>query len=341
MLVNCPKCGFSQPKDRYCAKCGVDMENFTPKSPSVGKQILMHPALHISLIFVVVFVAVAYIKGHERKTFLEQVEKMPTGRAVIEATPTPSSEALPTPQEVAGGGGPATSAETPHASATPISVANATAPQAVRTGQLPTDAAPAGHALTTNGTLNPSAEDQKRATKVHVIYAEVDDLTLKKWIPEMQAAGQYAEADWRMGMLPNLEKRIAEDRSIVTLESVEKSFDGNRPSQEWFNGKSGDGQEFGLKTALSLREWDGSQVHGEIKITRVLDSSDLKVIESDLEAPPKAGWVIWKVLNPKAVVSRDLLEDTKSLFQIYKSARFKNERSDFTIFLVFDTPARR
>jgi len=157
----------------------------------------------------------------------------------------------------------------------------------------------------------------------------------------MQAAGQYAEADWRMGMLPNLEKRIAEDRSIVTLESAEKSFDSNHSTHEWFNGKSSDGQEFGIKTSLSLRDWDGSQVRGEIKIVRTLDSSDLKVIESDLEAPPSAGWVIWKVLNPKANLSREFFLDPKSFFQIYRSARFKNERSDFTIFLVFDTPPRR
>lgn len=314
------------------------MENFTPKTPSMGSQILTHPALHISAIFIIVFVAVAYIKGREKKSFLEQVEKMPTGRAVIEATPTPETSTNPTDSGALAANSATPDTTTAGASPTTSPVANAPAatPMSAR-ALVPTETAPAGRALMAGA----SVDEQKRTTKVRVIYAEVDDLTLKKWIPEMQAAGQYAEAEWRMGMLPNLEKKIAEDRSIVTLETIEKSYDGAHPTHEWFNGKSGDGQEFGLKTSLSLREWDGSQVHGEIRVTRTLDSSDLKVIETDLEAPPKAGWVFWKVLNPKAVVSRDLLEDTKSFFQIYKSARFKNERSDFTIFLVFDTPARR
>lgn len=31
-MIECPKCGFHQPPDRYCANCGIDMENFKPKS---------------------------------------------------------------------------------------------------------------------------------------------------------------------------------------------------------------------------------------------------------------------------------------------------------------------
>jgi hypothetical protein len=317
------------------------MENFTPKPQSFGSQLLSHPALHISMIFIVVFVAVAYIKGHEKKTFLEQVEKIPTGLAVIEPTPPPQQKevALTASAQLPPPPGP----EQPATNTAPVSTATPS--------NIPTPtASPATHsALATETTIgakallggSAAADEQRRSTKVRIVYAEVDDLTLKKWIPEMQAAGQYAEADWRMGMLPNIEKKMAEDRSIVTLETIEKSFDGSHLNHEWFSGKSGDGQEAGLKASLNLRDWEGPQIRGEIKVTRSLDNSDLKVIESDLESPPKAGWVIWKVLNPKANVARELLDDPKSLFQIYRSARFKNERSDFTIFLVFDTPARR
>lgn len=38
-MLNCPKCGFQQPRDQYCAKCGVDMVKAAqarPKVPAVA-----------------------------------------------------------------------------------------------------------------------------------------------------------------------------------------------------------------------------------------------------------------------------------------------------------------
>ncbi len=37
-LTNCPKCGFEQPVDTYCAKCGVDMTTLPKKSPSLATK---------------------------------------------------------------------------------------------------------------------------------------------------------------------------------------------------------------------------------------------------------------------------------------------------------------
>lgn len=51
MLVNCPRCGFSQPKDKYCAQCGVDMETYKPRRAPIFKRLLSNPAS-----FLVVFI---------------------------------------------------------------------------------------------------------------------------------------------------------------------------------------------------------------------------------------------------------------------------------------------
>ncbi|MEQ1875182.1 MAG: hypothetical protein ABL958_00960 [Bdellovibrionia bacterium] len=38
MNVSCPKCGFEQPSDRFCANCGIDMENYrAPVKPLVQR----------------------------------------------------------------------------------------------------------------------------------------------------------------------------------------------------------------------------------------------------------------------------------------------------------------
>ncbi len=46
MLINCPRCGFQQPKDKYCAQCGVDMETFKPASPPALKRFFETPSFN-------------------------------------------------------------------------------------------------------------------------------------------------------------------------------------------------------------------------------------------------------------------------------------------------------
>lgn len=53
-MINCPKCGFSQPPDRYCANCGIDMQAYKPVPPSLGQKILKNPlTLPVSLTLLV------------------------------------------------------------------------------------------------------------------------------------------------------------------------------------------------------------------------------------------------------------------------------------------------
>lgn len=54
-LTNCPKCGFEQPVDTYCAKCGVDMTTLPKKSPSLATKPAVLAGGAAVLIIVTVF----------------------------------------------------------------------------------------------------------------------------------------------------------------------------------------------------------------------------------------------------------------------------------------------
>jgi|GEM_PF-2344645 len=52
--MNCPKCGFYQPEDQYCASCGVDMEKYQPKEAPVWRRVLGNWIFQLAVLMVVV-----------------------------------------------------------------------------------------------------------------------------------------------------------------------------------------------------------------------------------------------------------------------------------------------
>lgn len=61
-MMNCPKCGFHQPKDRFCASCGVDMQAYVPKQKSFLNRLLTNWILHLSVILILVGSLTLYIR---------------------------------------------------------------------------------------------------------------------------------------------------------------------------------------------------------------------------------------------------------------------------------------
>lgn len=47
-MIVCGKCGFTQPKDVYCANCGINLEKYKPEKPPKLKRLLKDPYFQIS-----------------------------------------------------------------------------------------------------------------------------------------------------------------------------------------------------------------------------------------------------------------------------------------------------
>lgn len=325
MLINCPKCGFSQPKDQYCAKCGIDMETFNPKKGSSLTKIFLHPALHIAIIFVLVFIAVSYIRNQRKETFLQQVAKIPKGPTVIN---TSSSNTIETNTE--------SSHQMLESEYEPSSIETSSLQaQTAAPANLAHSAAPAFESAINDTHIAPT-ESKLPTTTLRVLYSEIDTTTLNKWIPKMQSSGQYFEGEVKAGELPNIQKEIELDRSIVVLDKVEKKFDRSQTKVDWFLGKNESEEELGLRTQVAVNELDRGALKVDLKVLRVIESTDPKMFELDFELTPNAGIALWGLLSKGLTLPQEELANPTSFFQILKSERYKNQRTEFTILYVFD-----
>ncbi len=54
MMQTCPKCGFVQPEDKYCANCGLDIESFKPAPTPFFKRIFGNTAVQIGIVVLIV-----------------------------------------------------------------------------------------------------------------------------------------------------------------------------------------------------------------------------------------------------------------------------------------------
>ncbi len=79
-MVNCPKCGFNQPQDQYCAKCGVDMVAFKPAAKPLISQLISNITFQISVLAMVALVGGLYVRHANREKLARTIAETPIAR---------------------------------------------------------------------------------------------------------------------------------------------------------------------------------------------------------------------------------------------------------------------
>jgi hypothetical protein len=59
--MKCPRCGFEQPEDRYCASCGADVQKLNAKPKPIWIRLLQNPNFHLTMIGILMAIVVLYI----------------------------------------------------------------------------------------------------------------------------------------------------------------------------------------------------------------------------------------------------------------------------------------
>ena len=84
MMVNCPKCGFSQPQDQYCAKCGVDMIAFRPAEKPLLQRLASNMSLQVSVLILLVLAGGLFVRHANKEKLARAVAETPIAREAEE-----------------------------------------------------------------------------------------------------------------------------------------------------------------------------------------------------------------------------------------------------------------
>jgi hypothetical protein len=60
-LMKCPRCGFEQPEDRYCASCGADIQKLNARPKPIWMRLLQNPGFHLTLVGLLLVMVIGYI----------------------------------------------------------------------------------------------------------------------------------------------------------------------------------------------------------------------------------------------------------------------------------------
>lgn len=98
MMIECPKCGFIQPKDKFCAKCGVDVELFEPQRPPLYKQLLKSTTVQIFVLIglVAMMVSTIYFRHSQKQESLLQLSENMEITQTVGPSPSPKSKPVST-----------------------------------------------------------------------------------------------------------------------------------------------------------------------------------------------------------------------------------------------------
>ncbi len=317
MLINCPRCGFSQPKDQYCAQCGVDMESFKPKAVPVFQRLFQSTQTHVILLLIAALFAGQYIiRSEEPQRWVQKMTRSQGASqtkakfdqaAALGATNSSSEASDSQNQNVKG--------EQLDSLRNKELTVNATVEQPIQTGNS------AGQELSRDaGLTNPT---------FRIIYAEIPTDVIVKWINESSNAGLYQNLqEYSAGILTDFRKKM--DASVNVLKIAEKKMLPGQ-SETNFSGTIGNesGQMIGIATVIDFKSHENGVVHGTVIVSRnqrpLRDS-----FPAEFDLPKNAAFFMLGTIRSVSF-QNERSQLNMPPFQIFKSPEFMTRKSEFVI----------
>ncbi len=328
MLMQCPRCGFSQPEDQYCAQCGVNMQSYKRKEKPILKKIFQNLGFQIFILLIIAGFAGTYmIGGTSSAPWVQKLGKFEgpsksTRQAVVplsqnqSATTAASTSANPNEplQDL-------TNKE--------IAIESASANSALQAVSIKTTAE--GNAVAKSGDAKDAGAENTSAILFKLTYAEVSTEVLAKWITASSRIGLYQSMqDYSAGILPDFRKRG--DPLLQVLKTAEKKLSLGQAETNLSGTVSDDGsQMIGLSATYDIKAIDANTVHGSLYVTRA-NRQNRENFPAEFDLPK--GSVFFMV---DTLTRQQFRNEKKSLtmapFQILNSLDFNAQKSKFVIIL--------
>lgn len=334
MLVKCPKCDFTQPKDQYCAQCGVDMSTFHVSPPSFFSRLVASKTFIVFIIFVLTLAAGTYIaknagsqkavqrsmelRSNELMTSVEISQPDKDAAESNEAAPTAASD---NSAEVS------TSSNNINESG---SQAPVTKPQVFGSGEAIT---------ISNEAKNDEVSNLARFRTLRVFYTQVDTDLLTRLFSEAQSTSQFANfGSYSAGVIPQLGQKLTPSNTkIKILHQIEKRVEERR-SASWFVGKENAddvNSNIGFSTSFDLRDFDTQSARGTLLVTRFW--KDVTRFPAEIEVNYQSGFFISGLMPHQLPEGASEALTSTPPFQILKDSNFRSRKSEFVIFIEIDS----
>lgn len=344
MLVNCPKCGFSQPQDQYCAKCGVDMQSFRAKPEPVQKRLVANPVFLIGVVFVLVFSGALYIIREQRsQEITRRLDYLKNGPVYAESLPGREESAVNQPStEIAANREAASVDDTPPPPPPGmVSANNSAAAVSSTAATMAANVAARADAPVESATTDANEAAMTKPIAVRAHYALAPRAKLMRMMEASRSQSQVLDfGEFQMGTLRNIKSYLD---TVDVMESVQRKYDSATGEQIWMVGDRNVDAQLGLTTRLALRGMDNGNLRGEIELLRNFhESNDLSqnVVSKafgpgEFVVPDDAGLIV--VLNLPRVPQYDESIHTPTQFlRIFRMPDFKQKQSEFILLVDFE-----
>lgn len=349
MQVECPKCHFRQPEDRFCARCGIDMQSFKPPEKSFFEKLMQNA----TLIFLVGMVLLSsglffYFKSSKIKTEIVDIGRktifISSHKNIKEDGSTNLSESATNPQN--------SETITQTVSNEVANLNDSTGASQNPTGKESSLAGADNQLHNTGTSTPPSANPNNQATsgKVHnlvIQYAEVTQKGFYTLEDEAKATGQFISSDYSQGVINFGTQKIKNLKGDIKVYSQDKKVIREGKVETWFQGlkSSNDSNNIGLSTEFKIKETQQDKVSADLKILKRFqvnlsdpNSKNFQTLEylGSLEIGDDQVYFITNVLTTQPMLAQPEYLTSISPFEILKSFNFKSDETMSVFFYNFE-----
>ena len=300
-MIDCPKCKFRQPKDQYCANCGIDMIAFKPLHSEDTESFFKSGLFQVMILIAIAAVVSYFISQNNRPQNWV--------RKITYSAKSGTNTAIP-----------------------PISTPTENTTQEVQVVTSPEANLNALAAEPPTGLQNESAaETENQTAEIKFTFVEINRNDLLNWINESQRLDLYQSmTDFSVGIIPNYKSRF--QTTYKELKSEQKKLFIKKPQALLFGKTIEETSEFiGLQTNLDLKSKENQSTKGHVNITKVTRYGKTELpIEFEL-SKDALFFIHWKTALV-GLENENFLFSTPP-FQILKSQDFLSQKSEFIILI--------